>query len=221
MAYDPASATQAALIARVNLRADVNAAEGMTTPIPPNSVYLELEDAARTILTRSPKAILLPAATDGTTHANTNKTLLETNTRLVIPLPTDFVRFVRIRLTEHKRAIDSLGDPDSKAYHLATTNQYAAPTIHSPAAFHIPYYSGLFKQALEIFPVSTVSTPVSLFSYIGTVAPENMPASLVDALVWEAAGRVLQNLRENAAAAAGAYEKAAAELQRLTGREGE
>ena len=195
--YDNTNQDHVALVQRIEYRVDQVTAQGQTTPVNRSSAYQELAESARSILRRAPRELVYPAAVDGSgsvvPEASGNATL--------IPVPADFIRFLRVQLSSWNHAIDELLPVDSSRYRLLQ-NPYTGADVAHPVAALVPHFSGTVKQAVECYPADSTATPVALFAYVPDTAPELVPDELMDALVWEAAGRVLQSTKEEGAAAA-------------------
>jgi hypothetical protein len=195
--YDPdTTPSQETLVERVEYRVDQVTAQGQTTPVNRKSTYQELVEAGRSILRRVPRELVYPAAADGSASvAPTND-----GRKTVIPVPDDFIRFLRVRLPEWKHAVDEFVPLDSSRYRLQANPFTSADEAH-PIASLAPYFSGSVNQAVECYPQDATPT-VELFAYVPDTAPEQIPEELRDALTWEAAGRVLQSTKEDGAGAA-------------------
>ncbi len=200
MPYDEINSAQQALIERVEYRVDQVTAQGQTTPINRESVYGELEEASDSVLRRAPRLISQYAGADGTADANANAVV--SAGKVVIPLPADFIRFLRLKLVSWQTDVDDLVDVRTSRYRLQG-NPFAQADAWAPLASQVPYFAGSGSvQALEAFPGTTGSSPVELLAYVGRTAPEDVPTELDDALIWEAAGRVLMATRQEGAGVA-------------------
>lgn len=213
---------QNTLIERVEYRCDQVTARGQTVPLNRPSVYQELEESSRSVLRRAPREAVYPAALDGTAELEAAKSL--SGMKLVLPLPAGFLRFIRLQLADWLVPVDELIPVGTSLYRLQA-NQYAAADLAHPMAVLVPNFTSLSKQALEAYPgkntIGSVSS-VTLFAYVGETAPETMPDDLMDAMLWDATGRVLQNTKqhEGAAKAFEAAERALVNLRfSLTGEE--
>jgi hypothetical protein len=195
--YDPDNTPgQEDLVESVEYRVDQVTAQGQTTPVNRKSTYAELVESARLILRRVPRELVYPAAEDGSGSVSpTNQ-----GGATVIPVPSDFVRFLRVSLPEWDHPVDEFVPLDSSRYRLQNNPFTSADEAH-PIASLAPYFEGGVSQAVECYPPDAGPT-VDSFAYVPETAPEDMPEELVDSLVWEAAGRVLQATRQEGAEAA-------------------
>lgn len=194
--YDDTTA-QNDLIEKVEKRADQVVATGQTVPINRETTYAELVAAMRHVLQRAPENVVRAEMLDGASTANAGAT--DETRYLEVPLPDDYIRFVRIKLTEWEIAVDDLVDVHTNAYRLQA-NQYAAADRYHPLAAIVAKGG---SQVLECYPTDAQADPVEVFSYIGEVAPENLSDQLIlDAVLWDATGRILQEERDEWAEAA-------------------
>lgn len=185
------TAAQNDIIEQVERRADQVIATGQTVPINRKTTYLELVASMREVFQAAPENLVLPEALDGTADANTNGT--DEGTFFKVPRPDDLIRFERIKLDDWARPVDDLVDRHSDLYMLQG-NQYCAADKYHPLA-------ALVSGAFELYPTSANADPVTEFTYIGAVAPEDVSDQLLkDAIIWNAAGRVLQVEHEQAVA---------------------
>lgn len=200
MAYDPNNAAQKRLVEWVEFRVDSITPVGQTPAINHDSIWAELEEAAKAVLRKAPLAFVYPAAKDGTTAMNTAKTTVAG--RLTLPLPDDFIRFLRLAVDGWSVPIDDLLDVRANQYRLQL-NQFSRAQASAPLGVLVPYPAAASKRAVEAFPASADPAPVEAFYYVGTTSPELMPAELQDGMVWEATARVMLNSKEfNAAQSA-------------------
>lgn len=194
--YDENSAAQSALIDRVEYRTDQVTAAGQTIGLNRASVYDEMVEAARSVLRKAPMAVILDAAQDGSAS-----TVSSQDAYALVECPEDFLRFLSLQLAAWKRPVYELTDPRTDLYRLQFNSRSASDT-YNPVVVLTPNSTGATgKQALQAFPGGDSPT-IASFEYVGTTAPENMPDELLDAMLWETAGRALQAQKEDGAGAA-------------------
>lgn len=218
MPWDPNNVTIKRLVNWVEFRADSLTPTGQTPAINHESIYAELQEAAKHVLLRAPMEVVLDAAKDGASSLNSAKATV--NDRLTLPLPADFLRFIRIELDTWDIPVDDLLDPRSNQYRMQL-NQFATAHIGAPLAAMVAYPSGPCKKALEVFPKSAAASPVTIFTYIGSLDPELMPTVLHDSMVWEGTFRVLMNTRDWEAAKAAQAASVQALAGLMIGKKGE
>lgn len=192
---------------RVETRLDELTPAGQTPTLPHAAIYEELREAAADVLERGPRSYLYRAAVDYTSQANA--TFERTSRSVIIPLPADFIRFVRLQLHGWSLAVDVLGSVEDPAYQ-AQANPFAGASQGRPLATLIAYQSGRLpaiiegrptppevrtsRMAIEAFPVVRTGRPVVTCRLVREVAPELMPPALKDAMWWEAAARLLSSV---------------------------
>jgi hypothetical protein len=128
-----------------------------------------------------------------------------TQTAYVIPCPTDFLRFLSIRLSTWKANVTELIPEESPEYLAQQNIKWTRGTELKPKAALISFSDYLetekneaFKNiglAIECFSSRTAPT-IAQFNYVPKVSPEQMPDDLVDAMVWECAGRTLLIMKQ-------------------------
>jgi hypothetical protein len=194
--FDDTNDDQVAVVQHVEYRVDQVTAQGNTTPVNRESTYAELVNAARSVLRRVPRELVYPAAKD----ASGSVTPSNEDNKTVIPVPDDFVRFLRVELADWEQAVDEFIPLDSSRYRLQNNPFTSADNAH-PVAALAPHFPDGVTQAVECFPADSLPS-VSTFAYVPATAPENVPDELRDAVVWEGAARVLQSTKEEGAGAA-------------------
>lgn len=213
MSYNPSDPAQTALIERVEYRADQVVVDGQTPPINRASIYQELTEARRSVLRKVPREFVYPAAKDGAAALNSTATVKDH--KVILPMPADFIRFLRLEIEGWQTSADDLLMVGTAAYRLQA-NQYARADAAHPIAVLVPNFDSPIGQAIEAYPASSETDPVAHFAYVSANdAPEDMPEALIDAMVWEATGRVLQNMRafDAATAAFSAAQAAVSEIR--------
>jgi hypothetical protein len=166
-----------------------------------------------TAVNSNPNVRVIPSYTDGA---------------YIVPCPTDFLRFLDIRLSTWKVTVSQLIREEDPEYRLQKTIKWTRGTELKPKAAIISFsdyeageinatYPNINK-AIECFTSKTAPT-LSHFHYVPMVAPDQMPNDLVDAMVWECAGRTLlvMNQPERAAMAFAQVPKYFANKYGLTG----
>lgn len=188
----PLTATQQALVDWVEARIDEITPENQTPTLGHDLVYKELQQAAYIVLRRARTQVVYEALEDGSGGSTSTD-----GDSTVIQLPSDFLRFIRIRLSSWDKPVDQLLAPDTNGYRQQH-NQYQKGTAGRPMAAMIPKISGGSKIAVQCWPSGTVTELL----YVPQLAPEEMPSVLEDSMVWFAAGRALQSIRNEAFSAA-------------------
>ena len=125
----------------------------------------------------------------------------------IIDVPTDYLRFLMVKVDNWARPVASLVTPDSNVYRLLW-NQYHTATYQQPMAAAVPanldyhdVYGKLRSLGLQIqiFPYEESSDwPDSLetFAYVPVRPAEETPDLLIDALIWAAVRNVALILRQ-------------------------
>lgn len=136
----------------------------------------------------------------------------DTDKAYLVPLPTDFLRFINIKLSTWTTPVSELIPEEDPKYRNQKNQPWTRGTEIKPKAALVAFSDYLESEislsdrnvglAIECFSSSTAPTLTSLH-YVPKTAPENMPEDLVDAMVWECAGRTLliMNQKERAAIA--------------------
>lgn len=155
----------------------------------------ELEFGAEFILTRVPRHFVYDAIKDGSGLTMQN---LNENDGGRVPLPSDFLRFIRFRLNGWKHPVDSVYDIDETKYRMQRFEMTRATTI-DPIVVLVPYLNTdptLSNKALEVYPFSL---GVDEFMYVPKIQYYDMPTSLYDPMVWYACSRILSSLQQPSA----------------------
>jgi hypothetical protein len=191
--YDEATAEasgQLALIQWVEFKIDELSADNQTPAVNHGYIYRELREACVTVLRAAPDHIVARAATDGTTALN--GTVAVVGGRNVLPLPDDFIRFLRLTLDGWKLPVDELIRPSTNLYR-GQLNPNSGNDTYAPLGVLVPYVPGPAGMAIEAFPWSDAASPVLEFYYVPATAPEAMPPDLHDALTWGGAAKVFMS----------------------------
>jgi len=167
----------------------VDADDGATgAVVDQDMVYEAAQEAADQIVLTAPRHLLSGMATDLTTDADTESTA--TVNRVIIPLPSDFLRLLALQVTDWTRPVyhedvevvggdnyvDVVRDPD-----LRSVNRPRVFQVYS-ANSTTEYTSG--SSAFDCYPGTTESTKVTSFVYVPSIAPELFDAALTEALLW-------------------------------------
>ncbi len=108
-----------------------------------------------------------------------------------IPLATNFLRFVSLKMAEWLRPVSKLLDINSQEY-AAQFNSFARGGIAKPkAAMAHRTVGGSQVRVLEYFSVLS-SHAIEYLFYVQETEAENIQSNLRDALTWVSAGMVLQ-----------------------------
>jgi len=207
--YDSNNTDQQALIARVEYQTDQVTASSQTIGLNKSSIYTSMIEAARHILRSAPQGVVIETTSDGSSATVSNVGSFYTE----IECPDDFIRFVMLKLADWQMPIFELTDNRSNAYRLQYNTQAQADT-YAPLVFLAPKSTpaggSSGNAALWCFPQDSAPT-VEMFEYVGTTAPEDMPAELVDPMLWHTTARTLQAQKENGFSEA--FERAQASMR--------
>lgn len=191
-------------------------------PIP--YIEKELKEAGYHILRQAPviqvkqvikKAVKhFPVGEANTPVTNPDVRIFEGDTSDVylVPLPVDFLRFLNIKLSTWSTPVSELIPEEDPKYRNQKNQRWTRGTELKPKAALVSfsdYDAGEVDSnyqnvglAIECFSSKTTPTLTALH-YVPKIAPTAMPEDLVDAMVWECAGRTLliMNQAERAAIA--------------------
>jgi hypothetical protein len=181
-------------------------------PIP--YIEKELKEAGYHILRQAPiiqvKQVIKKAATHfpagmtdpETPTPNPNVRVISSDTAgaYLVPCPTDFLRFLNIKLSTWSVPVSELIPEEDPKYREQKTIKWTRGTELKPKAALVSfsdYVAGEINSnfpniglAVECFSSKTLPT-LSAFHYVPKVSPTSMPEDLVDAMIWECAGRTL------------------------------
>ena len=125
----------------------------------------------------------------------------DTNGVYMVPCPTDFLRFLNIKLSTWAVSVSELIEEQDPKYRKQKSISWTRGTELKPAAALVSfsdYQSGEINStypnnglAIECFSSRTVVPTLAAFNYVPKTAPVDMPEDLIDAMVWECAGRTL------------------------------
>ena len=123
----------------------------------------------------------------------------------LVPCPTDFLRFLNIKLSTWSTPVSELIREEDPKYRNQKTLKWTRGTELKPKAALVSFsdYEGgeinaNFPNqglAIECFSSKTLPT-LTAFHYVPKVAPTDMPEDLVDAMVWECARRTLVVMKQ-------------------------
>ena len=123
----------------------------------------------------------------------------------LVPCPTDFLRFINIRLSTWALPVSELIPEEDPKYREQKSIKWTRGTELKPKAALVSfsdYVAGEINAgfpnlglAVECFSSKTLPT-LSAFHYVPKVTPTSMPEDLVDAMVWECAGRTLLIMKQ-------------------------
>ena len=203
---------QLALVIKVERRIDAVTASGQTEGVNKPGMYDNLETAGRLLLRTVDDHILLFASTDGKTAAEAGKVANGT-VSWIFPIPADFLRFLRVELDNHDRAVDELRSRHSPLYKLQANPEQANDAFR-PFAVLLPDSSAPGKQSVELFPYTDAGDIITAFEYVPSLCPEGMITDLVDPVIWYAAGLTLLDTDQPDRAPV-AFQAAAAQITNL------
>lgn len=183
------TSAQRSLVEHVEYRLDQVSAVGATMPVVRAQVYAEAEAAADELLTHVPRRLVLGLAKTALPVTGLALDATAQVPYLRVPLPADFLRFLRARCASWQTPLDAFEEDDSPRYALRL-NRFSAPDVSRPAAFLVPHVTPTSKQALELYPAPTQTADLVQFDYVPRTAPETLTGTLRDACVWQAASRV-------------------------------
>ncbi|MEC7753777.1 MAG: hypothetical protein VYB44_07090 [Bacteroidota bacterium] len=190
---------------------DANGASELLQEAPVGFIEDELDSSADFIIKNAPAELLAPVIKTGEFHA-TVAPGNAVDSRLVIDpttligffvLPTDFKRFMSLKISGWQKPIFELMKRDDPRYKLMH-NEYRGGTWRKPQGVLIPFsryaaneINALWTNvglAVEIFRAKTDSDTVEYFEYIPITTAANMPEELQDPVAWVCASRALQIL---------------------------
>ena len=177
-------------------------------PIP--YIEKELKESAYHVLRQAPVIQVKQVIKKATTHfpasfvgTNTAVRIFEGDTDGVylVPCPTDFLRFLNIKLSTWAVSVSELIEEQDPKYRKQKTIKWTRGTELKPAAALVSFSDYLTAEvsdsnrnnglAIECFASRTVVPTLSALNYVPKTDPIDMPEDLVDAMVWECAGRTL------------------------------
>lgn len=124
----------------------------------------------------------------------------DTTNVFLVPCPTDFLRFVNIKLSTWSAPVSELIPEEDPKYRNQKTLKWSRGTELKPKAALVSFSDYISSEVSADFPniglaiecFSSKTTPtLTALHYVPKVTPIAMPEDLVDAMVWECAGRTL------------------------------
>lgn len=169
--------------------------DGNLNNAPTGGIVDELNLAAVSMSRMAPTAMLAFASKSGagaTIIAGSN------DVGALIACPADFMRFLRLRLSSWKIAINEVGMANKGKYQQQSMAQLRGSTIRPYAAL-VPYSgtgSTASKLAIECFPKAVVgSTTITEFTYIPKLGASELPTDFDEALIWYAVSNIFLQMR--------------------------
>ncbi|HAS58509.1 MAG: hypothetical protein CL554_08090 [Algoriphagus sp.] len=217
--------TQSELIDRVSAKIDevlppVQGVEGEGMfEAPVNFITEVIDKAAENILLKAPKAMIRQVVKKGSLHFPVGATDPDTppinpNIRLiytaetgisVIVCPVDYLRFFSIQLTDWKTPVTELIEEGDPKYRIQKNNRVRRGTPTKPYAALISFAdyeaneqaAGWYNKgaAIECFSNPTQPT-LTAFYYIPQLKAVDIPPSLIDAVIWDAASQTLDMMAQ-------------------------
>lgn len=157
--------TREQLIAWVQGRIDEVGPPEQLAVASPTLIAQELDEAARLVLLAAPKAFVYPA---GSRHVSDCFVTVQgsTNCSVIIPLPSDYLRFLRVKLDNWTDTADVIVEAGSIS-HKAQVNPYTRATVNRPVVAIVPLQHSTYTRALECWPA-----PEKFTSYQRIMDPE-------------------------------------------------
>ena len=190
----------------VALRIDEHT-EGDVPNAPGGDIDIELANAARSVIKRSSRTGVLQLGKQAQ-----NPVLVDSGRdSTIIPLPSDYLRFLQIDGKGYKQPVTTLLQADSRTYQEQIYTMKRA-TVANPLGFMIPYHTQNGNRAIELYPGVTQLAPQGLM-YVPEIPAYDLPVEFEDALVWRATLAMLVILRSpSATSVLGLSESAIAEI---------
>ena len=192
------------LIEFTQARLDELVPAGQTPVASDTLIGRELDQAYIWLATHLPVPVVYLLSKDDPTVTVTEASDVTGNVSYgIIDVPTDYLRFLMVKVDNWLRPVASLVTPDSNVYRLLW-NQYHTATYQQPMAAAVPanldmdFYGNLNSVGLqiEIFPYSELNDSLETFAYVPVRPAEQTPDLLIDALVWAAVRNVALILRQ-------------------------
>ena len=196
--------TRDELIEFAQARLDELVPAGQTPVASDMLIGRELDQAYIWLATHLPVPVVYLLSKDDPTVTVTGTTDVTGNVYYgIIDVPTDYLRFLMVKVDNWVRPVASLVTPDSNVYRLLW-NQYHTATYQQPMAAAVPanldmdLYGNLYSVGLqiEIFPYNDLNDSLETFAYVPVRPAEETPDLLIDALVWAAVRNVALILRQ-------------------------
>ena len=115
------------------------------------------------------------------------------NGKLLIEMPEDWLRFLRVELPNWNQAVDFLTSVDAEPYRRAT-HRYMAPTNFRPFVALIPGTENMYLDCRPADGDTSIGEVEAI--YVPEVPATDVDSSLEDVLVWLAVSRTFQIIRQ-------------------------
>ena len=158
----------------------------------PLDLYINglLDEAAKNVLQIAPLHMITPVSSS--TVSGTPYT--DTKTGYVV-LPEDYLRLYSFKMTEWLKEVNVPIGIQSKLYQIQR-NKYSRGGIAKPVVvLNNRKIGSTVSKILEYFSVLSAHT-IDRFLYIAETAAEDLNNDLLEALTWQCAGKILQNIKE-------------------------
>ena len=188
---------------------------GFTPPIASDQFDDLLDESARWVITHVDRQHLLNIAT--VVENNTALVTENTDGTGVITLPSTFVRFLSLKMSDWNRPVTSLVNPGTEQYDAQFVKGIRGSRWKPIAA--LSQSSGSVPK-IEYFSTQADTHTISRLEYVLYTVAEQMPDALIDGMCWLIASRLLVSLQHEEAANA-AMGKAQESLGLKVGLEGE
>jgi hypothetical protein len=191
MPYDPLNAAHVALINELEFRCDEVIATTQAPAFDRSKAYEELADAAIALYSTAPVSYLADAV-EAIAVTDIVQTGVSPNfDSTIIPLPTVFLRLVRLQVTGWMTWIFDLTPIDSPVHRLQHSAASRADRWN-PVGVLIPYFVAAGRvQAIECWPSTSAIVTGGVIHGLQEKAPELVPAMLRDALLWLGVSRMM------------------------------
>jgi hypothetical protein len=169
--------------------------DGNVNNAPTGGIIDELNLAARALARMAPTAMLAFASKSG---ANATVQAGPNDAGVLVVCPSDFMRFLRLRLSNWKIALNEVGMANKGKYQQQSMAQLRGSSIRPYAAL-VPYSGSgatASKLAIECYPKAPVgATTIAEFTYIPKVAAAELPEDFDEAIIWYAVSNVFVQMR--------------------------
>ena len=169
--------------------------DGNLNNAPTGGIVEEMNLAARALARLAPTAMLAFASKSGasaTIIAGSN------DVGALIVCPADFMRFLRIRLSNWSIALNEVGMANKGKYQQQSMAQLRGSAIRPYAAL-VPYSGSgatASKLAIECYPKNAGgSTTISEFTYIPKLGAAELPEDFDEAIIWYAVSNIFIQMR--------------------------
>ena len=177
---------------------------------PINFIDEELDNSIRYVLQSAPDDMVMPTIKLGEYHNDAgsvpSRLIIGADNVAKYVLPTDFLRFIEIKLTSWARSVAELMDYKDPKY-ILQTNRTRKGTPRKPVAVLKPFTTYVANEiivdepnvhyCLELFSANDGTDTVEYFHYVPVTAVEDLPTNLTDPVAWVCASRALQILKLN------------------------